>query len=472
MEDNLSFEDQVESAIGKRVHWIDTKEMSQLKELFRIFHTNFENIYNLLLRKSLIKEDLYKYEQKSSDIVIPPADSFLESEKMDQISNRLSNFDSQLEFLNNYYQFNIEFLDLPHIRLLVKLINYIKWGRLSDLSSNINTRVLGEMTGKIKAGGDTLSSGIVKDAQNQLEKISNEILKILKSVATLQKERYKFVIRKTVFRGLQINNTTYELDPESVLRQVKKAFAPIAEHTPFYTELIQEILAEDLSANSKGLREKVLKNLYFEEKKEKEEKTVSYKTILLDAVRTLGGANLHMEQAYRKLLANSLLLKQRKLSLGEKIKRWIIGAGNKQDSKLTLDLEFFDDISPTARTIKLNFTGFTENLSKRNRVLTAFANKMSSAYLKLEGVPEEQIYKVLESNLKEVREILLLLPPVDTYFKAEVPHERRNQVRGIKIEINGIKNSVVKTNQKMHEYVARKEESEQLKRLGIDSTTS
>ena len=54
---------------------------------------------------------------------------------------------------------------------------------------------------------------------------------------------------------------------------------------------------------------------------------------------------------------------------------------------------------------------------------------------------------------------------LDTYFKTEVPREK---VKGIKIELSSIKNSIVKANQKKHEYVAKKEEYDQFKKLGID----
>jgi hypothetical protein len=40
-------------------------------------------------------------------------------------------------------------------------------------------------------------------------------------------------------------------------------------------------------------------------------------------------------------------------------------------------------------------------------------------------------------------------------------------IKGIKIEIGALKNAVVKANQKKYEYIAQKEEQEQLKKLGI-----
>ncbi len=94
-------------------------------------------------------------------------------------------------------------------------------------------------------------------------------------------------------------------------------------------------------------------------------------------------------------------------------------------------------------------------------------NKMSQTYRKLEQAPEEKVFDFLTSNLAEVQIILRRLPALDTYFKTEVSREQRSLVRGIKMEINAIKNAWVKGNQKRHEYVSRIEEREQLKKLGI-----
>jgi hypothetical protein len=52
-------------------------------------------------------------------------------------------------------------------------------------------------------------------------------------------------------------------------------------------------------------------------------------------------------------------------------------------------------------------------------------------------------------------------------FRAEVSRDKRTKIRGIKLELNAVKNSLVKANQKKHEYVAIKEEEEQMRRLGL-----
>ncbi len=58
---------------------------------------------------------------------------------------------------------------------------------------------------------------------------------------------------------------------------------------------------------------------------------------------------------------------------------------------------------------------------------------------------------------------------LDLFFKTEVPKERRGQVKGIKAEVAQIRTIMGNANKQRHEAVARREESEQLKRLGIKS---
>ena len=92
---------------------------------------------------------------------------------------------------------------------------------------------------------------------------------------------------------------------------------------------------------------------------------------------------------------------------------------------------------------------------------------MSTQYARLQQSPEDKVYEFLSFNLQEMQLYLRRLPALDAFFKTEALPEQKQQIKGIKADITGIKNGFVKANQKKHEYIARKEEAEQLKRLGI-----
>jgi hypothetical protein len=63
------------------------------------------------------------------------------------------------------------------------------------------------------------------------------------------------------------------------------------------------------------------------------------------------------------------------------------------------------------------------------------------------------------------------LDSLDNFFKVNTVKEDRDKIKGIKPELSALKNTFVKANQFLYEYSAQKEEEEQMKRLGLNSTT-
>jgi hypothetical protein len=115
---------------------------------------------------------------------------------------------------------------------------------------------------------------------------------------------------------------------------------------------------------------------------------------------------------------------------------------------------------------------YMTNLTRRSQVLTNMMKKNSTLFQQIQTSPEDKIFDFLSKNIEEVQLFLRTLPALDAYFREEVPAEDRKRLRGNKLELNAVKNSLVKANQKKHEFVSKKEELEQLKRLGIDAWTS
>ena len=110
-----------------------------------------------------------------------------------------------------------------------------------------------------------------------------------------------------------------------------------------------------------------------------------------------------------------------------------------------------------------------DQLERRTRNLASLASRKNPAFQKLAAAPEDKVLQFLSSSLDDVQVILRTLPAVDAYFRGELSSAQRNIVLGIKVEINAIKNSYIKANQKRHEYISRKEENDQLKKLGVDT---
>lgn len=217
MEAENNFLTKLEIVLEQHRESLDNKELPSLKETIRLFTSAFEGIYNLLLKKGLISEDPYKYEQKISEITPPPADQILESEKINKISQRLSMYDSQLDFLNSYYEFSADFITMPRIKKLNLLINWIKWSNLSETSAGINTKIMAEIVGKITQGSDQMSINLINDSLKRMNELSKKVVIAARVISQYQREKYKFDIRSSIITQLGISAADMQSKPEDTL---------------------------------------------------------------------------------------------------------------------------------------------------------------------------------------------------------------------------------------------------------------
>lgn len=468
MNDTVDFQNALAEALEKRREWLDRTQMPRLKEEFRLLQSAFTGLHNVLLKKGILHEDPYKNENKIGDVQIPSESPFVESERIDQMSIRLSNYESQLDFLINFYQFSVDFLSMERIKRIVALTKYFMWTQLSANSPNINTRTLVELIGLVKGGNDPLSIGLIGDSLQHLEKSSKNAFALLKEVSDFHRENYKLDLRLRVMGSLKFDPTTVITHKDDTIRQIKRKFAESMSDRPFYPELVDEVLREDYAGDGPSLREELLSKLALKDDKPKEEKrAISFKATLMEGIRTLGTLNFTLDDALRKIDGNSALLESEKNGFVDKLRRLIRRMLNKTDEEIFYDVEFFDAATSTSKTERLNYSDFRLEVERKARFLAALNNKTASVYKKLEAANDEQVLAVLGKNIEELQSIHKSLSSLDVFFKSEASREDRDKMRGIKPELTGIKNGIIKANQKRHEYIAQKEELEQMKKLGI-----
>jgi hypothetical protein len=102
-----SYCDSLEAALDAKAASLDRKSLPDLKTEFGRLHDAFRTVLGLLVRKGMVEEDPYKNDQKLSDVSVPANTPLVESEMPEQMGIRLSQYESQLEFLTLYYQFSL-----------------------------------------------------------------------------------------------------------------------------------------------------------------------------------------------------------------------------------------------------------------------------------------------------------------------------------------------------------------------------
>jgi len=470
-----SFQERLQAVLENRAQYLQEKSLPLLKNNLRVYQTLFENIYNILIRKSLIHEDPYKYDHRILELSLPPTSSFLESEKQEELSRRLSAFHNQLDFLNGNFSFNLESLSLETIKRILALVQYIQWQGFSGVSSSTNTAVLAEFVGRVRQGGDNISNSILSDSLAQLEAATRQILAQLKDLALFQREAYKLELRRRLAELAPDLLADRPGGPaagvealDKAVSRIKPLFLQQLRGRPFYPELVKELLAEESAENREEVEGEILARISpVQEKPAEVRRQASHKSILLEGIRILAAAEAPLSDALRKSFENKVLMENRRQSFGQRIRRWLekLVRGGPED--WSVELEYRDAATGAQRTEKLDLNLLLGNIQNKAKLFAALGNKMSPAYRRLEAGEEKQLFAFLTKNIHDLNRIHRRLEALGIYFKNEMPQAERGKVKVVKIELAALKNCLIKVNKKKHEYASLKEEEEQMKKMGL-----
>jgi hypothetical protein len=468
MKDNDAYVSQLKQALEDKITQLEKEAFPRLKEQFSIMFSAFQGIQSNLIQKGILHEDPYRYDQKYSEVNTPPEGAFTDQEKTDQMSVRVSQYSCQLDFLINYYQFSFEFLNMDRIKRLIALTRYFNFNQFSVNSTNINTRVLCELLNPLRNGTDQIMSGVIADSLDHLDRASRSIFQILKETTQCHREEWKLSLRQDVMAKETFNREFVVTHQEETLKQIKRRFSETFPGKPFYTELAQEVLLEDFSKDAESLSHAILHDLEVKKEKPKTVKQdLEFRSILIEGARTMAMINVQLADALQKIQENAAILQAERNSLWDKIARALRSLFNPEEKDLFFDLEIIDSFTGSTKHEKLNFSSFCLDLEKKIKNLAAFTQKGNPLRQRMEGAAEDQLFAYLDKNIDELQAIHKKLLALDAFFKNAVTQEDRGRLHGIKLELEGIKNTIIRTNQKKHEYVGQKEEIEQMKKLGI-----
>ncbi|MDR1030833.1 MAG: hypothetical protein LBL76_08170 [Treponema sp.] len=444
-------------ALQARQEVIEKSVMLTLKEELRAFYTAYGSLYAMLLTKGMVKEDPYKQDVQLGEIKVPATEAFSDAEKNEQLTIRLSHYDTQLDMLVNFYQFNVTYFTLDRIKRVLGLIKYIDWLNLTEESSSPITRAVAELTNQLRKGIDALGVGGIIGLIQRLSKLSRSILGYLEELSNFNREMYKLEVRKAVSKRIPAGKTPSVGD-------IKKQIAAAMPGKPVYTKLIEELVKEDYSSQGTELRENILKSLKIvKNKKGTSVQEVSLKHFLIEGIQTLGGIAPLLLEVGVKLDANETVLANRKLSFWDKFKRLWAQITNKEPEPVIYEVELQHSGNSSVKVL-VDFNQFRNRIDKKAKQFNAAAN---TSIFKLNALPDEQLLKFLEQGIRDMQTCYKTLNALDDYFKKVVDQTERDQIKGIKPELSTLKNAYIKANQRFSDYTIQKEEAEQLKKLGI-----
>lgn len=452
----------------KKTLWYDSNFLPQLLQEYRKYHSIIQNLISVLIKKRSIGIDPYKHEKNIISITLPSTEDFKDQERAAVLGIRLSEYETSLDFLCNYIKFSLESLTIEHIKKLMQLNIVFRWNSLSTATAKSNSRLLGDILADIKSGSDTFSAGvlntIVSDARRTVKIIDNSLRELME----VQKQLYKIEVRKKIL-DLEVFASEYEsLTIENGPERIKKSFPACMEKRLFYTELIQDLVREEVGEDKKERQKNLLNSFHIvEEKKAPIISMLTKKEILFDTIHSIASSSLQLEIILKKLDENHKLIQYEHTTFIVKCIKMIKKTFCIKEKPFIYKIRLIDPISQILSVQQLDYSVFIDLLVRRYRFYTTLSTKTSSTYHKIKEMQNDDILQFAQKQIQECQSLYVTLVALDEFFKLEISVMNQARIKGLKVELATIKNTIVKANQHKAEYISYIAEQEQMKLLGI-----
>jgi hypothetical protein len=467
MEGSADFLKRLEAALGARRSWLESRA-PQLKYALNTYQQRYKGLFDLFLRKGLIREDPYDYGQKPGEIAAPSDAPFLESEKQDQISYRLDTLRKHLETVVTTWKLDTAGLDLGRLKRLSALVRYLPWAGLSEQSPSPTAKVVAQFVNSIRMGTDRVHAVVVKDAINQLAQSQRELAILVSEFAAYQREQWKADLRARANPKVALDRQRSEAKREEALRELRRTVAETMPGSPFYPELAGEVLDEELAPQAEELRNRLLENLARTQESApspvpKRVPPQPDRNALLDAVRLLARSEAEMRSALATLTVNAERLAGPTRGFAGFLHRLLAALSGRRAKERTVAAEYLDADVTRHETVAL--APFLESVKSKVELMASLADEPGQAFSRLAAAADDQLLEFVERQLSDLMVMHRRMGGVNAALQAEAPAGRssghRGEAKGIRIELSAIKNFLVKASQRMHDYTARLEELQQ-----------
>ena len=463
----MVFTNQLEVALMAKQTWFNTDRLQKMLEQFRLLFTCVRNLNEVLIKRSLIQPDPYKLEARISEIATIETSGFTENEDTIVLGKRFSDYEMMLDFICTYFRFSVENISVSRIKILMDLIDSFDWANLSSNSSKSNTRALATALTKARTNAPSVTISLINDSQEKCSKCCKFIKSYLTELADFQKELYKGNLRKDLFEHPDFDKKKAFSSPDAELAEIKRLYVKTTGKKTFYTDLVQEIIAEDQSPDRQALRQKLLSKLEIKiQETRKETKTVDPHELLMAAVFSLGVLGSILGQLSIKLSDNFDLLFYVKRTFFVKFMEALKKALGLKEKERICTIIVTDQQSGAKASQTIQVNSLLAQLSRLAHIYAGIAAK-GNEYNKLNSAKEDDVLIFLNKQVQENQRLFTIINALDDHFKSNVEVTQRPKVKGLKIDLSSYRNAIISINKKRGEYVSAKEEIEQMRKLGV-----
>ena len=454
-------------AIALRATWLETLRIPQLKDMLGTHRSLFESIAGTLLKKGLLREDPYDYDGGVRTILVPPDSALSDTGDNVEVSRRVAAYRRQLAFLGDGFPITLASLDLPTLKIIASLFSYIDWEGFGEGSFNPTTRALARMATTVRLGKDPLSSRVLHESQAQIEVFTKKIRDCLAELEAWQNESWKAGVRAKVLPHCAFQRAKAGEAGRAKALVIRKIFDQELPGSAWYPHLVQEILGEDHAESSVERRARLLASLavpFLPVAAAPPINAPHRRTEIVDAIRSVAKASEDIFHCQEVLVENERGLEKRRLTLLQRIRRWIQKSQGRLDDRY-YDIEYRPTPTAEAKTETIDFLKLVSEMRELRSVLAEITAAGSPGYRRIAAMNEEQLCDFLDWQLRQVRPLHRRMDGLNTLFHVMAAHERGSSPRSIKLELLAIENCMNRAEAVRRESIDRLEKDALIRKM-------
>jgi len=380
------------------------KKFPKLKITLRGASTNISNLIDILIRKSLVKQDAYNYEEEKDAFSLPEEKAFLEGERGRIMFDRLKATSNALEFMANSMPENLDGFTEEYINNLVKIISYFAFNNFSG-ANNINTRTLKELVDKIIGGNDEIFKKVMQDNLKLLVDTYNSLQNFLEDITKFKKEEYKTLIRFEVFPHLppNINEKLFDENQMEYTNRLEEWMKVNNSDIVFNKLWIGEAIKDCYATDDQAAFEKLVSYYKLDPESHRGEgKAASPREKLIKIILNLANTKKNIEDIYYDFDHNLKLVKNREKSFLEKLQDMLMKIMNISNQEDFFHVEYINPATKTVQKDIININDFILAIKKKILLFTELTKSTSTVYAKIHRGTEDALYKFLEDSYIEL----------------------------------------------------------------------
>ena len=425
-----------------------------------LYRSLFEGVAGTLVKKGLLREDVYDYDGKVSALTVPSDSALIDSNDIAEVSRRIVAYRRQLDFLVDGLPFTFASLDPAALKRITALLSYIDWESFGESSHSPTTRALARLVTNVRPSKDGLSSRVLHESQAQIEKLARDIRERVAELETWHRESWKAEVRAKVLPHVPPHRprTGEERTAEALV--IRKAFDHAMPEGIWHPQLIQEILGEDRSPGSAERLEKLITSLALPQSAARIQHDVAQARVeILDAIRTVCGAAAEIGYCEEVLVENEHAAEKRRLSVLQRLRRWLQKSLGRLDDRF-YDIEYRPSPNADPKTETIDFLRLVSEMKELKGVLSELTEKGSPGYRRIEAMDEEQLCEFLDWQMRQVRLLHGRMEGLNALFHAKAVHERGGAARSIRLELLAIENGMIRADTVRRESIDRLEKKD------------